>query len=292
MPRELSSVRPRFQVTPPGISVPRSLAGDRTASQVRPVFVSTGVLHPDLCRGSAVIELGRTKVLVRVVGPRPVSYAAAVIAAHGAGAPPPGADAADAPEDEASALLTNTTTTIGLVNVTVTSCAFSTLERRTRSQLREDDAVLARTVRAAIEPAILREKFPKACIDIQVAVLEDDGGVLVAAINAATCALIDAGIEMKDMVVSCAAAVKTEQETSSVVLVDPVLAEENGLSGNSPLIAICYCPNLKMVSQISVQNFGSDKTETLMRQVVDVCIAGCQRIHDALRQKLLEKAGR
>ncbi len=47
--------------------------------------------------------------------------------------------------------------------------------------------------------------FPRSQIDIFVQILQADGGTRCASINAATLALINAGIPMKDFVVSCAA---------------------------------------------------------------------------------------
>jgi len=47
--------------------------------------------------------------------------------------------------------------------------------------------------------------FPRTQIDIYLQVLQADGGTRCAAINAATLALMDAGIPMKDFVVACSA---------------------------------------------------------------------------------------
>lgn len=52
------------------------------------------------------------------------------------------------------------------------------------------------------EAAILGETYPHSQIDIYLEVLQADGGVLPACINAASIALIHAGIAMKDVVVA------------------------------------------------------------------------------------------
>ena len=57
----------------------------------------------------------------------------------------------------------------------------------------------------ALSASILLHLHPKSKISVAVTVLADDGGRLEAAINAATLALIDAGIPLKDMVCVCAA---------------------------------------------------------------------------------------
>jgi exosome complex component RRP41 len=49
------------------------------------------------------------------------------------------------------------------------------------------------------------ELYPRTQIDIHLHVMEADGGVLCACINAACLALVDAGVAMKDLVVACSA---------------------------------------------------------------------------------------
>jgi exosome complex component RRP41 len=57
----------------------------------------------------------------------------------------------------------------------------------------------------ALSASVLLHLYPKCKISVTVMVLADDGGRLEAVINAATLALIDAGIPMKDMVCACSA---------------------------------------------------------------------------------------
>ena len=59
----------------------------------------------------------------------------------------------------------------------------------------------------ALEPAIELEQFPTAGIDISMEVVESDGGTRATGITAASLALADAGIPMKGLVSSCAAGV-------------------------------------------------------------------------------------
>jgi exosome complex component MTR3 len=55
----------------------------------------------------------------------------------------------------------------------------------------------------ALEVSLRLETFPKSEIDVFVLVLEESGGMVGAAITAASLALADAGIEMYDLVASC-----------------------------------------------------------------------------------------
>jgi exosome complex component MTR3 len=54
----------------------------------------------------------------------------------------------------------------------------------------------------ALESSVILNKFPKSVIDVYLLVLESDGSVLSSAINVASLALADAGIDMYDLVSS------------------------------------------------------------------------------------------
>ena len=82
---------------------------------------------------------------------------------------------------------------------------FASSERKDRS--RQDRASRERglVIRETLEACLLTDLFPRSEITISIQVLVDDGGVLDAAINAASCALILAGVPMKDFITSCSA---------------------------------------------------------------------------------------
>jgi exosome complex component RRP41 len=83
--------------------------------------------------------------------------------------------------------------------------SFATSERK---KIRKNDRrsiEISLIIKQTFEGIIIRELFPKTQIDIFMKVLQADGGTRCACINAASLALIDAGIPMKDFVVSCAA---------------------------------------------------------------------------------------
>ena len=75
-----------------------------------------------------------------------------------------------------------------------------------------------RMLKSVFEKVILLELYPKSQIDLQVFVLESDGGYRSAAFNAVSLALMDGGIAMKDFVVATTA----------------------GLLGNVPVLDLIY----------------------------------------------------
>lgn len=143
----------------------------RRPTEVRKIRCSLGALSR--ADGSAYYEQGNTRVLAAVYGPRePRSRA-------------------DAEHDRA-----------------VVKCEFSTAMfasstyRRTWKGDRKSTAA-ALVVQKAFEGVVLTGSYPRSQIDIYVQVLQNDGGALVAAINAASLALVNAGVAMSDFVVAC-----------------------------------------------------------------------------------------
>ncbi|CDF34262.1 exosome component 4-like Rrp41-like, partial [Chondrus crispus] len=61
----------------------------------------------------------------------------------------------------------------------------------------------ALVMQKAFEGVILTAPYPKSQIDIYLQVLQNDGGALVATVNAASLALVNVGVAMSDFVVAC-----------------------------------------------------------------------------------------
>lgn len=73
--------------------------------------------------------------------------------------------------------------------------------------------------------AVLSHLYPRTVLDISLYVVAEDGGMIPACINAATLALIDAGISMHDYATGCATAMYGDNP-----LLDPCHAEEQDVS--------------------------------------------------------------
>lgn len=85
---------------------------------------------------------------------------------------------------------------------TLANAEFKALSSKSR-QNEETGAIIKRT----FDPVIIRKTFERSIINLHVLVLQSDGGVLSAAINAASLALADASIPMLDYVCSCSAGI-------------------------------------------------------------------------------------
>ena len=78
-----------------------------------------------------------------------------------------------------------------------------------------------RVLKSVFEQVLVLEKYPRSQIDIQVFVLQSDGGYRSAAFNAVSLALMNAGIEMRDFLAATTAGL-----IQNVAVVDLIYHEE------------------------------------------------------------------
>ena len=78
-----------------------------------------------------------------------------------------------------------------------------------------------RIIKSVFEQVIILELYPRSQIDLQIFVLESDGGYLSAAFNAVSLALMDGGIAMRDFVVATTAGL-----LGNVAVLDLIFQEE------------------------------------------------------------------
>ena len=140
--------------------------------------------------GSAYLEQGNTKVLVTVTGPHEVS------------------SQRKAQHDRA------------VLHCTYAALPFSAGQHKNPS--RTADSELASSVRSVFDPVVQTQLYPRTQIDVSITLLQADGGVRAACINATTLALIDAGIAMEDFVCAC-----TAGAVQSALLLDMNAQEDN-----------------------------------------------------------------
>eukprot|EP00903_Cladosiphon_okamuranus_P020023 g18392.t1 len=87
------------------------------------------------------------------------------------------------------------------------------------------DAEREALLRRSLEEVILRSRYPRAVVSIIIQVIVDDGSVLSATLNAATMALLNAGVEMTGMALSVTCCITSSAAGRSVFL-DPCKSEE------------------------------------------------------------------
>jgi exosome complex component RRP41 len=204
--------------------------------------MEVGIL--DKADGSAYIEHGKNKILAAVYGPRE---------AH--------------PKH------------IALADRAVVRCRyhmapFSVDERKSPAPSRRE-LELSKVIRESLEPAIMSEYFPRATIDIFIEVLQADAGTRCAGITAASLALADAGIPMRELVAACAAG-----KIEGKVILD--LSDIEDKKGEADL-PVALLPKSNVISLIQMDGSLSDEE---FKQALDLSTDACRKIYEMQREAL------
>jgi exosome complex component RRP41 len=147
----------------------------------------------------------------------------------------------------------------------------------------------SKLLQKALEATILLQLYPKSRIRIEVAILADDGGRLCAAINAASAALIDAGIPTKDILCACSAGYSSSAGSSDITLVDLNRTEESAQHGKHPICLPCAMLPQRGTLVLSQCEARLPDFETL-DAVLESSMAGCRAVFGVLQAALLERA--
>jgi exosome complex component RRP41 len=144
----------------------------RKADELRPVKLQVGVI-PN-ADGSAYIEHGKNKILVGVYGPREMHPKHLAMSDR------------------------------MVIRCRYHMAPFSVPERKSPAPSRRE-VELSKVIRECLEPSVFVDLYPRTGIDVFIEVLQADGGTRCASITAASLAIADAGVPMRDLVVACAA---------------------------------------------------------------------------------------
>lgn len=217
----------------------------RRLDQLRPLKLEVGLL--DKADGSAYIEHGKNKILVAVYGPRE---------AH--------------PKH------------IAMPERAVIRCRyhmapFSVDERKNPAPSRREHE-LSKVIRESLEPVVLTDLYPRTTIDVFIEVLQSDGGSRCAGITAASLALADAGIPMRELVAACA--VGKIQGKMALDLSD---AEDKYGDADLP---VAFVPNMGLVTLLQMDG---NLTTAEFEEGLSMAIAACKTIHTMQRETLKKK---
>ncbi|MDV3277245.1 MAG: exosome complex exonuclease Rrp41 [Nitrososphaerales archaeon] len=217
----------------------------RKWNELRPVKMEVGVLKN--ADGSAYIEWGKNKIMAAVYGPKEVHPKHQVL------------------PDRA------------LVRSRYHMAPFSVDERKNPAPSRREIEI-SKVIREALEPAIIVEDYPRTAIEVWVEVLQSDGGSRVAGITAASLALADAGINMRDMVVGCSCGIIEDQ-----VVADLDDTEDKEGSGDMP---VAIMPNLNQVTLLQVDGI---YTKENFKKAFELAIEKGREVYTMQRAALTKK---
>jgi exosome complex component RRP41 len=108
--------------------------------------------------------------------------------------------------------------------------------------------------------------------------LQADGGSRCAGISAASVALADAGINMRDLVAACAAG-----KVDDKIVLDINDTEDKEGGADMP---IAYMPHLDEVTLLQLDGI---LTKDQFNECVDTAIEGCKKVYEIQKQALMQK---
>ncbi|HKZ47532.1 MAG TPA: exosome complex exonuclease Rrp41 [Thermoplasmata archaeon] len=172
----------------------------RRPDELRAIKIEAGVLkRPE---GSAYVEWGNNKVLAAVYGPRE---------AHPRHMQNP---------------------TRAIVQARYNMAPFSVSDRKRPGPDRRSTEI-SKVISEAFASVIFLEQFPRTAVQVYIEVLQADAGTRCAGITAASVALADAGVPMRDLVVSCASG-----KVGGVVCLDLNKDEDNFGEADVPMAVV------------------------------------------------------
>lgn len=217
----------------------------RKCHELRKITCKKGVfLKAD---GSASIEQGNTKVVASVFGPHEVTIR--------------------------SKALHDTC----IINCQYRMASFSTSERKNRNKGDRKSIDISLMLSKMFETAIMKELYPRSQIDIYIQVIQSDGSNIAASINAATLALIDAGVPMRDFVCACSSSYVQESFLADI----NYLEESSGVSR----VTLGMLPKSEKVVFFQMDSrLHKDNLESLMETTKAACLDVWAVLKEAVKE--------
>jgi exosome complex component RRP41 len=217
----------------------------RKFNELRPIKIEAGVLKR--ADGSAYVEWGKNKVMAAVYGPRECHPRHL--------------------QDPAK----------GLVRCKYNMIAFSVSDRKRPGPDRRS-VEISKIISEALEYVVFTEQFPRTSIDVYVEVLQANAGTRCAGLTAASVALADAGIPMRDIVPSVAVG-----KVNDTVILDLNKEEDNFGQADVPMAIMPRTGEVLLLQMDGHMTFGE------LQQAIDMGFEASQTIYelqkDALRRR-------
>ncbi len=214
----------------------------RKFNDLRPIRLEAGVLRR--ADGSAYMEWGGNKVLAAVYGPRE---------AHPRHLQNPAR---------------------ALVQCRYNMAPFSVSDRKRPGPDRRS-VEISKVISEAFSSVVFAEQFPRTSVDIFIEVLQADAGTRCAGLSAASVALADAGVPMRDLVASCASG-----KIGGVVCVDLNKDEDNFGDADCPMAVV------PRTGEIVLLQMDGHLTSDEFEKAMDLSIDAARRIYDMQRDAL------
>jgi len=217
----------------------------RKTDEHRPVHIEAGVLSN--ADGSAYLEIGKNKVLAAVYGPREC---------HPRHLQDP---------------------TKAIIQCKYNMEAFSVSDRKRPGPDRRSIEI-SKIIAEALEKVVLTELYPRASIDVYIEILQANAGTRCAGLTAASVALADAGIPMRDIVPAVAAG-----KADGHVLLDLNKEEDNYGQADVPLAIV------PSTDEIVLLQMDGNMTRKEFDKALDMAFGACHEIYEIQKTALKER---
>ena len=214
----------------------------RGLDEMRPLSIKAGVLKR--ADGSAFVEWGGNKVMAAVYGPREVH-----------------------PRHLQNSMR-------AIVQCRYNMASFSVGERKRPGPDRRSQEI-SKIISEALEAVVFVEQFPRTTVDVYIEVLQADAGTRCAGLTAASVALADAGVPMRDLVPSCASG-KVEDK----VVCDLNKEEDNFGSADVPMAI------LPRTGEFLLLQMDGHLTYDELMQAMEYNMKACKRINEVQKEAL------
>ena len=219
----------------------------RAPNELRPLKIEAGVLEE--ADGSCYLEWGNNKIYCGVFGP---------IECH---------PRHKQKQDRA------------IIQARYNMAPFSVDDRK-RPGLDRRSTEIGLLISEALERVVMVEKYPKAAIRVDIQVVEAHAGTRCAALTAASVALADAGIPMKDLVPSCATG-----KVGGKIVLDLNKEEDNFGEADLPLAV------LPSTQEVVLMQMDGELTPEEFEEAFDMAIKGCEQVYEIQRDALKRRYG-
>jgi len=217
----------------------------RQPNELRDIKIEVGILKR--ADGSAYIEWGENKILAAVYGPREVH--------------PKHLQEPDS----------------AIVQCRYNMASFSVSERKRPGPDRRSTEI-SKIISEAFTNVIFVEQFPRTTVDVFIEVLEAEAGTRCAGLTAASVALADAGILMKDLVASCAVG-----KVCDTLILDPTKEEDNNGQADLPFAMV------PRTGEIVLLQMDGHLTFEEFQKGLDMARETCLRIYEIQKEALRKR---
>jgi len=220
----------------------------RKFDELRPIKIEANVLKR--ADGSCYLEMGKNKVIAAVYGPREVHPRHL--------------------QDPSKAI----------IRYRYNMAPFSVEERKRPGPDRRSIEI-SKVSKEAFEAVIMKELFPRSAIDIFVEVLQADAGSRTACLNAASVALVDAGVPMKGIITSVAVG-----KADGQLVLDPMKEEDNFGEADIPFAFLIRGGKIESITLLQMDGC---MTKEEIKQAIELAKKGALKIYEMQREAILRR---